>query len=296
LNLLKTGVVFADAITTVSDQYSREILEEPVGCGLAGVLQQRRQVLRGIANGLDYGVWNPACDRRVERPYDVRTWREGKAACKAALQSELGLPVSQGTPLIGHVGRLVDQKGWDLMAELLPRWAEQVDAQWVVLGSGEPKYQALLRKLAQSCARVAVRLEYSEALAHRIVAGSDMLVVPSRYEPCGQYQLVGLKYGSVPVVRSTGGLADTVRDANRENLGQGSANGFAFADYDVAALEDALRRATALFLQQPDVWARLVQTGMQQDWSWSQTAKQYIDFYARLMDERRYRSTVSSPG
>ena len=288
LNLLKTGLVFADAINTVSRRYAEEICEPPFGCGLEGVLQQRRQSLRGILNGVDYGDWNPESDSWLAQTYSAATWRVGKGVCKRALQEELGLPIASQIPLIGMIGRLADQKGWDLTAEVIQSWAQTEDAQWAILGTGETQYMDLLSDLAAEYpGRVGVRLELSEALAHRIEAGADMFLMPSRFEPCGLNQLYSLKYGTVPIVRATGGLADTISDASGENLQAGMANGFLFDSYEGTALENALRRACDTYRRAPNSWAQLVQHGMGQDWSWSASARKYEQLYQQTIEQKK---------
>lgn len=291
LNLLKTGLVFTDAITTVSPRYAYEIQSDPLGCGMEGVLQQRREVLTGIINGVSYNDWNPATDHFLAAKYDSRNWQTGKAACKAALQSEFKLPQQPNVPVIGLVGRLADQKGWDLVAEVMRRWASSYDAQWVILGTGEPKYHDLLQRLAQEFPnRVSARLEFSDALAHRVEAGSDIFLMPSQYEPCGLNQLYSLKYGTVPVVRATGGLADTITDSTPDNIALGIANGFSFEAYDAGALETTLHRACDVYRQLPTVWHQIVETGMCQDWSWSTSAKEYMNLYQKTLDRKRQNS------
>jgi starch synthase len=284
LNLLKTGLVFSDAINTVSPTYAQEIQSAPLGSGLEGVLAQRAEVLSGIVNGVSYDAWNPATDPNLAAQYDDQTWREGKAYCKAALQREFGLPEEHRTPVIGLIGRLADQKGWDLVADVMRRWVREQNVQWVILGTGEPHYHDLLSSLAAEYPnRVGLRLEFSDPLAHRIEAGSDMFLMPSRYEPCGLNQLYSLKYGTVPVVRATGGLKDTITDATDENLADGIANGFAFEHYEAYELERTLQRALSTFHNRPEDWARLVTTGMRQDWSWSVSAKRYVELYASMI-------------
>lgn len=282
LNLMKTGLVFADAINTVSPRYSEEIQSSPLGCGLEGVLQQRHDVLSGIINGVDYSTWNPATDPNLPMNFDVNHAAEGKAACKAALQAELGLPVLPRTPLIGLISRLADQKGLDLVAGVIQEWVRTTDAQWTILGSGDAKYQQLLGTLAERYPqRVSARLHFSDPLAHRIEAGADMFLMPSRYEPCGLNQLYSLKYGTVPVVRATGGLADTITNATPETLANGTATGFSFREYEMLALSETLRRAVEAY-NQPQIWTQLVTTGMRQDWSWSRSARQYVELYQKI--------------
>lgn len=283
LNLLKTGIVFADAINTVSPQYAVEIQSEPLGCGLASVLRHRSDVLSGILNGVNYAAWDPARDPWIESRYDSTTWVVGKAACKAALQREMGLPVRPEIPLIGLVGRLADQKGWDLVGDVMRRWVGYREVQWVILGTGEEEYHRLLDELSsEHPARVAVNLGFSEPLARRIEAGCDIFLMPSRYEPCGLNQLYSLKYGAVPVVRHTGGLADTINDATPDNLAAGTANGFSFTQYDAAHLEQALSHACQMYTVEPEQWKRLVETGMNQDWSWTRSAQRYVELYREI--------------
>ncbi len=284
LSFLKTGIVFADMLSTVSPTYAKEIMSVPLGCGLEGALQHRADDLVGIINGVDYEQWNPATDRYLgENRFTVDTFVAGKAACKADLQRRLGLPEQPDVPLIAAVGRLVDQKGFDLMVRVMKQWAAQRDAQWVILGAGEPRYHQVLSDLAKEHPdKVAVRLEFSDELAHRIEAGADIFAMPSQYEPCGLNQLYSLKYGTVPVVRATGGLIDTVVDANDHAIADGTATGFAFDDYTSLELAGALDRACRAYEDQ-DLWRQLVETGMQQDWSWAHSADQYGVLYERTL-------------
>ena len=284
LNLLKTGMVFADALVTVSPRYAQEIQSSPLGCGLEGVLQHRRDVLSGILNGIDEAEWNPATDRHIAAQYDADTVGRGKAACKAALQKELGLPQASGVPLVATVGRLDDQKGFDLIGELLQRWVQTSEVQWAILGTGQPKYHKLFESLAQRYPdKIAARLEFSNSLAHRIEAGSDMFLMPSRFEPCGLNQMYSLKYGSVPIVRETGGLADTIIGFGNPQISPTSsaANGFSFQEYSPLALSETLRRACDLYRLHPEEWKKLIDVGMRQDWSWRRSARQYVELYLK---------------
>jgi starch synthase len=282
LNLLKTGMVFADAVVTVSPRYAQEIQTSPLGCGLEGVLQFRRDALSGILNGIDASDWNPATDRHLPKQFDADSVEVGKAVCKAALQKELRLPPAADAPLVSSVGRLEEQKGADLIVDLIHRWAQTSDAQWVVLGTGQPKYHKSLEALAQKFPqRVAVRLEFSNALAHRIEAGSDIFLMPSRFEPCGLNQMYSLKYGTVPVVHETGGLADTIVGYGSPQADSSPANGFSFQEYSPLALSETLRRACDLYRLQPEAWKKLVNTGMRQDWSWGRSAKKYVELYEK---------------
>jgi starch synthase len=284
LSFLKTGIVFADMLTTVSPTYAREILSPPLGCGLEGALQHRSADLVGIINGVDYAEWNPATDRHLAHHFSASDWAAGKAACKADVQRLFGLPQRAHTPLLAAVGRLVDQKGFDLITRVMKQWATQVDAQWIILGAGEPRYHGALSSLAaEHPEKVGVRLEFSNELAHRIEAGADMFLMPSQYEPCGLNQLYSLKYGTVPVVRATGGLVDTVVDANERTLREGTATGFVFDDYSSLALAEVLDRACLMYAD-PAAWKRLVEAGMRQDWSWRQSALKYAELYEQALD------------
>ncbi|MGA2033714.1 MAG: glycogen synthase GlgA [Thermoguttaceae bacterium] len=283
LNLLKTGMVFADSISTVSPRYAREIQTSPLGCGLEGVLQYRHEVLSGILNGMDAMEWDPATDRHLAAKYGADTVAQGKPLCKAALQREMGLPVEPHIPLLASVGRLTDQKGFDLIGEAIQRWVQTNDAQWVILGTGQPKYHRLFESLAQRFPhRVAVRLEFSNPLAHRIEAGADMFLMPSRFEPSGLNQMYSLKYGTVPVVRATGGLADTITGYGHPSEKSEPANGFTFEEYSPLAFSETLRYACDVY-QQPEIWKQLIDTGMRQDWSWATRAKQYLDLYLQTV-------------
>jgi len=287
LNLLKTGIVFADSINAVSPRYAEEIQNAALGCGLEGTLQHRRAVLSGILNGMDTAHWNPATDPHIAERYNVDSVERGKPACKAALQREVGLPVAPDVPLLGFIGRLCDQKGVDLIIKVMSQWAQDVDAQWVLLGTGDRKYEAQLAELAKRFpGRVAVKLDFSAELAHRIEAGADMFLMPSRYEPCGLNQMYSLAYGTVPVVRATGGLADTVVDATEETLRGRTATGFSFGEYSDLALAETLRRACDAY-HKKDVWRQLIETGMREDWSWTRSAEQYAQLYAKTLARRK---------
>ncbi len=289
LNLLKTGLVFADAISTVSPTYAREIQTPLAGCGLEGVLQNRREVLHGILNGIDTDHWNPATDVLLAKNYDVTTYRAGKTANKAALQQELALPPSDTTPLIVCVGRLAEQKGLDLILDVLSDWlpSAQYNAQWAFLGTGDLGIQDQLTKLAERYpTKLAVKFDFSDPLAHRMEAGADMFLMPSRFEPCGLSQLYSLRYGTVPIVRATGGLVDTITDVNEATLAKGTATGFAFDEYHPLALADALKRALELYAN-PPAWQKLIETGMRQDWSWGRSARDYMNLYAGMQAKAR---------
>ena len=283
LNLLKTGIVFSDAVTTVSPTYANEIQFTEFGCGLQDTLQQRGASVSGIINGVDYSVWNPQTDTKIAAQYDADNL-EGKAACKRALQEEMDLPTRDDVPLIGIVGRLADQKGFDLVNKVIQQWAVHADVQWAILGTGAPEYHQLLSRLTQQFpGKVSARLEFSDTLAHRIEAGADIFLMPSRYEPCGLNQLYSLKYGTVPVVHKTGGLADTITHPTGENLAHHRANGFVFDEYDARALEYILGKACETYRNDKSTWHQLVTTGMRQDWSWTTSAREYERLYEQTM-------------
>lgn len=290
LNLLKTGIAFADQITTVSPTYAGEIQTPEGGFGLEGALADRRDDLTGILNGVDTEIWNPRIDPYLARDYSVRELLagdvHGKAACKTHLQQNLGLPIRHEVPLFGMVSRLTDQKGLDLIAAAAEQIL-QLDLQLCFLGSGEPRYEQLLQDLAhRHPEKVAARIGYNEALAHQIEAGADACLMPSRFEPCGLNQMYSLMYGTVPVVRTVGGLADSVVDATPETIRDGSATGIRFDDYSGPALAAAVRRAVDLF-RKPEMWKGLIAAGMTQDWSWSRSAAGYLDVYRRAQERRR---------
>jgi starch synthase len=280
LNLMKSGLVFADSLTTVSPTYAQEITQPENGCGLHDILQNRRSDLVGIVNGVDYGQWNPAADPHIAQQYDLSSWQQGKAACKMSLQKELGLEANPDAPLIGIVSRLASQKGWDLILPLLNRWLHEQPIQWAILGTGEKKYENDLQNLARNHpTKIAVAMQFSEALAHRIEAACDIFLMPSRYEPCGLNQLYSLKYGSVPVVHATGGLADTVVPATEENLKTAVATGFQFSHYSLKELQATLEAALDFYRHRRQQWSQIVESGMRGDWSWQSSAQRYKEVY-----------------
>lgn len=284
LSFIKGGLVFADWITTVSPTYATEIQTPAFGGGLEGLLRIRTDRLRGILNGVDYRIWSPNRDPHIPQHYNSRSLT-GKAADKADLQREFGLPHRPQAPLLAHIGRLVEQKGVDLLLACLPGLLE-AGAQLVLLGSGRPELETELQALRDSYPdRVGLRLGYDEALAHRIEAGADIFVMPSRFEPCGLNQLYSLRYGTLPVVRRTGGLADTVIDADATACAAGTATGFVFDEPTPQALAAALDRALTLY-RQPPAWRRLVQTAMRQDFSWKRSAGEYLELYEAALAGR----------
>jgi starch synthase len=283
INFLKAGIVFADLLTTVSPTYAREIQTPYFGCGLQGVLLQRTSKLHGIVNGVDYQVWDPKIDPHLAANYDGQTVVEGKRVCKAALQEQFGLDSDPRVALIGMVSRLVDQKGLDLLAQGAGELLKE-NVQLIVLGEGAATYHQMLARLHRDFPkRVGVTVAQDEALAHRIEAGADMFLMPSQYEPCGLNQLYSLKYGTVPVVRATGGLTDTVTDATPANLAAGRATGFTFVVYSARAFLEAVRRALAMYYGAPEQWLAVQRTGMRQDWSWDRSAAEYERLYRSLL-------------
>ena len=264
-----------------------QIQSAPLGCGLEGVLRQRRNVLSGILNGVDYGEWDPATDGNLTATYDVHTVHQKKPLCKHALQKELNLPTTGRVPLVALIGRLAQQKGWDLIVPTIQEFVQTSPIQWVVLGTGDPIYHQQLELLAkQYPQQVAVRLEFSDRLAHIIEAGADMFLMPSQYEPCGLNQLYSLKYGTVPVVRTTGGLADSIVDTTSATLAAGTANGFRFEEYSKLSLSETLRRACDAY-QKSDIWKPLIEIGMQQDWSWARSSREYSQLYQKTLAQHR---------
>jgi starch synthase len=283
LSLLKTGIVFADRVTTVSPTYAREIQEAPGGCGLEGVLAARGAALTGIVNGIDTDLWNPATDPHIPRHYTEEDVAAGKYAARIALAARLGHPAPTERPLVAFVGRLVEQKGVELVAEAIGRLSGEGRASFMVLGTGDPAAEESLRRVAASFPDVVdVVIGFDEGLAHLAQAAADIMLVPSRYEPCGLTQLYAQRYGAIPVVRATGGLADTVVDATPETLTEGRATGFSFGPYDAAALVQTVERALDCHAD-ADAWSGLVRTAMRQDWSWNSSGREYLRLFEQLL-------------
>jgi starch synthase len=276
LSFMKAGLAFADALTTVSPTYAREITTAEGGAGLDPLLRRRRADLHGILNGIDVTEWDPARDPHLVAPYSARDLA-GKAVNKAALQRELGLPVAPDLPLVGMISRLVDQKGIDLLAAALPDLLAR-EVQLAVLGTGSRAYEdALRRAAAERPDRIAVRIGFDEGLAHRLEAGADLFLMPSRFEPCGLNQMYSLRYGTAPVVRAVGGLEDTVEDYDGWTRG----TGFKFREYAPHALLLAVRRALEVFRDRR-AWRALVLRGMAQDFSWDRSARSYEALFQTL--------------
>ena len=279
--LIKAGLFYSDRLTTVSPTYAREIQTPAFGWGLDGLLRSRANRLTGILNGVDTRVWDPGHDPLLPQTYGLQDIVAGKRAAKAALQRRLGLETREGAPLFGAVSRLTEQKGLDLVLAGLPTLLA-CDGQLALLGSGDSHLEhgfAVAQETYRG--RVGVEIAYDESLSHLIIGGSDVILVPSRFEPCGLTQLYGLRYGTLPLVRRVGGLADTVVDATPVNLAGGDATGFAFDDDSPPALSAAVERAAALFAER-DVWERIMQHAMTRDFSWDTAARQYLALYRDL--------------
>ena len=278
VNFLKTGVMYADAITTVSPTYAREILGEDYGMGLNDLLRNRAGSLFGILNGVDYGEWSPETDALIPANYSPADM-SGKRTCKLRLMEEMGLEPNAGRPLVGIVSRLVGQKGIDLVEQVVPAMLEQRDFAIAVLGSGERRYEDFFNWLKDRYpGRASYYQGFSNELAHWIEAGADMFLMPSLYEPCGLNQMYSLKYGTVPIVRETGGLADSVRQADPS---AGTGTGILFRDYNADGLYWALDRALDLYAV-PSLWQKIAANGMQQDFSWATQGARYVELFDAL--------------
>jgi starch synthase len=280
-NPMARAIAAADVVSTVSERYAEEILTPEFGEGLEKLLRERRGDLYGIVNGIDTAAFDPATDRHIARTYTAED-QSGKAECKVALQRESRLSVDGTRPLLGVVGRLVEQKGVDLLTAVAPKVIDE-GSQLAVLGTGEPAYEEQWRVLAASHPdRVALTLGFDAALAQRIYAGADLFLMPSRFEPCGLGQLISLRYGTIPVVRAVGGLADTVRDVDAD--GQ-RGNGFSFAEYAPEAFADALNRAVERY-SSDDGWSELRARAMREDHSWRASAARYVELYETARRKR----------
>jgi starch synthase len=281
-SFIKAGLYYADRLTTVSPTYAREIQTPQFGMGLDGLLRSRADVLSGILNGVDPVVWAPETDRLLPQVYGLDEVVAGKQVAKAALERRFGLPEMPGAPLFGAVSRLTPQKGLDLLLMALPGLIER-GGRLVLLGSGDTDLEAGFTTAVQNYpGRVGVVLGYDEVLSHLIIAGSDSILMPSRFEPCGLTQLYALRYGALPLVRRTGGLADTVIDANAVTLADGTATGFAFDDETPAALLVTIQRAIALYGDRA-IWQRAIQQAMTRDFSWQSAARDYLALYRGLV-------------
>ncbi len=281
LSFLKAGLFYSDTLSTVSRRYAKEIQTAPFGGGLEGVLANRAADLTGIVNGADYEVWNPANDGYLPHRYGPKTVETGKAANKAALQAEMGLTVDPDAPLVIIVSRLNDIKGMDLVLGVLPALL-RLGGQLAVVGTGDKSLEAgFLAASRHNPGQVAVSIGYFESQAHRLLAAGDILLMPSRYEPCGLTQLYALRYGTVPVVHATGGLADTVVDTTYDTLVNRTATGFVFEHANVGALQWSIERAVSLYRNKRD-WRRVQTNGLARDFGWGRSAEQYIALYRTL--------------
>lgn len=285
LNMMKAGIVFSDVITTVSPTYAREIQTAEYGDGLDGVLRSRSADVVGILNGVDYEVWDPSVDPLLPHNYDVRDL-SGKEACKRELCRRLGLKPQGGGALVGMVSRMVDQKGFDILLEGMDALAG-LGISLAVLGTGDRKHSDALAAYARRFpGRISVTVGFDEGLAHLIEAGCDIFLMPSKYEPCGLNQMYSMRYGTIPVVRKTGGLADSVRDFDEGE----AATGFVFAEYSARALVSAMERAVKAFARK-DRWNALLARAMSEDFSWGRSARTYQEVYSSMLNRRR---TVSA--
>ena len=275
-NYLKGGLVYADAITTVSNTYAEEIKTPFYGEGLDGLMRARSQSLRGIVNGIDYSEYNPETDWRIAKNYNAKNFRKEKVKNKIALQEELGLDVNPKTMMIGVVSRLTDQKGFDLIAYMMDEMCQDA-IQLVVLGTGEEQYENMFRHFAWKYdKKVAACIYYSEEMSHKIYASSDAFLMPSLFEPCGLSQLMSLRYGTVPIVRETGGLKDTVEPYNGF---AGTGTGFSFANYNAHEMLGTIRYAEQVYYDRKREWNKIVDRGMAKDFSWANSARQYEEMY-----------------
>ena len=293
VNFLKGGILFADYLSTVSRRYALEIQTPEYGSALDGVIRERADRLVGILNGVDYSAWSPESDAFIVQKYSAHHL-EGKKACKKDLLQYFKLPVDKPEhlerPLLGIVSRFADQKGFDLVAQISTELMQE-NLSLVVLGTGQPEYQRLFRGLAEKYpARVGLKIGYDNSLAHKIEAGADLFLMPSRYEPCGLNQIYSLRYGTVPVVRATGGLDDTIQDFDPQT-NQGT--GFKFVNYDGDALLESIRKALKVF-REPKVWQELQRNGMAKDFSWKASAAAYVTLYEAAKRSRIPRVAVTS--
>ncbi|MFC1478127.1 glycogen synthase GlgA [Candidatus Margulisiibacteriota bacterium] len=278
VNLMKGGLIFANVINSVSKKYIEEIQTPEFGCGLEGLLNTRKEDTFGILNGLDYNVWDPKTDPDLVSNYSA-VKLVNKRPNKEALQKAFQLPVQPATPLIGIVSRLDKQKGFDLIAKSIKNILS-LNTQLVLLGTGSPEYEKLFQQLREKYPQqIGVALKFDAALAKKIYAGADMFLMPSRYEPCGLGQLISLKYGTIPIVRSTGGLADTIIDYHQNKR---SGNGFSFDNYDAESLLDVIQRALLTY-REKTAWTKLMNRGMLADFSWENSAKEYVKLYKKAL-------------
>lgn len=280
VNFMKAGILYADIINTVSETYVKEIKTPEYGERMNGLLKVKEDNLYGIVNGVDTSLYNSATDSKIYKKFDIKTMHN-KAINKKQLQMELGLPVTN-VPIISMITRICDQKGFDLVKEVMPEIL-RTDVQFVVLGLGDPKYENLFKQYVKDFpGKVSANIEFNDTLAHKIYAGSDMFLMPSKFEPCGLGQLIAFRYGTVPVVRETGGLADTVRNFKVE---EEKGNGFTFKEYSSRALMKCMVRAISVYRNMPDIWSKIVEEGMKEDYSWNKVSDKYVNLYKKAIDK-----------
>ncbi len=280
LSFLKGGLIYSDRITTVSPTYAKEIQTADFGYGLEGLLSYRKDFLSGIINGIDTDHWNPETDTNLSQTFNQETLNK-KLLNKAALQEKLSLPVDKNIPVFGLISRLVEQKGIDLILDCLPEMLTH-PLQFVLLGSGNKSFEQRLYNFAEDYPdKISITVGYDETLAHMIEAGADIFLMPSRFEPCGLNQIYSQRYGTTPIVRKTGGLADTVVDTLPETLDNNTATGLVFNEASPGALMEAIKRSLILY-SHPKTWKKLQTNGMEKDYSWSKSAKQYLTLYSHL--------------
>jgi starch synthase len=285
LSFLKAGIIYADGLSTVSPSYAKEIQTEEYGFGLQGLLSKRSHEIHGILNGLDTQEWNPATDPHLGDHYDAKKLA-GKAKVKAALQTKLGLTPAPKTPLLGVVSRLTHQKGLDMLLECAETLINQQHCQIAVLGTGEASFEQGYQALAAEFpGKVGVTIGYNEALSHQMMAGCDIFIMPSRFEPCGLNQMYGLRYGTPPVVTHTGGLADSVTDSNQATISNNTATGFVMPSANTYQLLSAASRAIAYY-HDADTWQRIQQNGMNQNLDWTKSAQSYLALYQDLLKRK----------
>lgn len=280
ISLLKSGIVYGDVITTVSPTYAQEIQTPDYGMGMEGVLQKRNDVLFGILNGIDYNVWNPEKDKHIIMSYNNKK-KSGKKKCKEALIREMKLETAiKGKPLLGIISRLDSQKGFDILLSIIDKIIA-MDTGLVLLGSGDPVMEKALKEAVNKFkGKIGIGTGFNDPLAHRIMAGADLFLIPSRYEPCGLTQMYALKYGTVPIVRATGGLNDTINDFDGEK-----GNGFKFHGYEPSSLLKTIEKAVTLFHSKA-TWKKLMSNGMKEDFSWDRSARRYLELYESMKRQK----------
>ncbi len=284
LSFMKAGLNYADAITTVSETYAEEIRTKEFGCGMEGILTKRKKDLHGILNGIDLSIWDPMNDVNTVRRFNADTL-EYKEECKKDLCSSFDLPYEEGKPVIGMVARFVDQKGLDLLVEIMDQIFKS-GAQLIILGSGDKKYEELfLKQQKKHPNQLGVLIGFHDGFAHKIEAGADIFIMPSAYEPCGLNQMYSMRYGTIPVARRTGGLADTVIDVSEASK-KHSATGFVFDKYDAKSFWKALERAMTMYRKHPEEWRQMQHNGMTTDFSWNNSGLKYAELYEKLLAKK----------